>query len=102
MPDLVVMEALGPSCFHYTFTGFPFAPPGIEPRTRMYFPGNRVTVNAAYAATMASSTPGLWRNVVDYNVAPFPPPGWPAAGSIPQSTDPPPQAPEVPAQQPAE
>jgi hypothetical protein len=81
MPDLVVLEALGPKCFHYTFTGF--GPSGVEPRTRQYFPGNRVTVTAAYAATINTNTPGLFRNVVDYNVAPYPPAAWPASGSIP-------------------
>lgn len=86
MPDLVVLQAIGqPQCFHYTFTGL--TPTMLH---GMWFPGNRLTVPRAYADTMmnpANNTPARWREVVDYNVAPFPPPAWPASGSIPTAVE---------------
>lgn len=82
MPDLVVLEAVGqPTCFHYTFTGLP----GYIPGDRMIFPNNRVTVPRAYADTMLNAqnnVPQRWREVVDYNSAPFPPPAWPLSGAV--------------------
>jgi len=87
MPDQVVLEALRSAdgkCFHYTFTGFTDPNPQLTGQlARMYFPGNRVTLNAAQVALVLPADAAKWRQVVDYNVAPFPPPAWPASGSIP-------------------
>ena len=89
MPDLVVLEAqrVNGKCFHYTFTGL--TPTQLHGQ---WFPGNRCTVPLAYATTMldpANNPPAapMWRQVADYNVDPYPPPGWPAPGSIPQIAD---------------
>jgi len=87
MPDQVVLEALRSAdgkCFHYTFTGFNDPNPQLTGQlARMYFPGNRVTLNAAQVALVLPADAAKWRQVVDYNVAPFPPPAWPGSGSIP-------------------
>jgi hypothetical protein len=78
MADVVILEATGPTCFHYTFTGL--GPPYLQPR--MFFPGNRVNVPRAYADTMLANQPvvagAAWVQRFDGNANEWGPP-WPGS-----------------------
>lgn len=70
MPDKVILESLTTH---------------REPSlARTFFPSNRITRTRAQAdAIEGGATGAKWREVVDYNEADYPPPAWPANGSIP-------------------